>query len=437
MKIKLPHKFNARPYQKEVFKADADWYKRFILVWHRRAWKDKTALQLLIKWAMQDVWVYYYVFPEYAQGRKIFWDWIDNDWFRNIDHIPKELIKNTSDQQMKIELVNWSLIQVIGTDRKIDNIVWTNPKWCIFSEFPISDPRGWDLIRPILTVNGWKAIFVYTPRWKNHWFKLYQVWLNYSEKWYVSLKTVNDTTDNEWNSIVKPEMIEDERRSWMDEDLIQQEYYCSFDASIKWAYYSDQMKLAREQNRITTIPYEKSLEVHTFWDLWYNDTTAIWFVQFLWKEIRIIDHLEMSWQSLDYYIWELKAKWYKYWTHYLPHDAQAKTMQTWMSVEDRLRELWINNYKITSKLSVNDWIDAVRRIFQYCWFDKQNCERWLNALNDYHKEWDDKNQIFRDSPKHDRASNSADAFRYLAVNYKDLTNISYEKSFTVDYSDFV
>ena len=99
-----------------------------ILIWHRRAGKDKTALQLLIKGAMERVGTYYYVFPEYAQGRKVFWDNIDNDGMRMLDHVPKEfLAKPPNDQQMKLELVNGSIIQVVGTDKKIDNIVGTNP----------------------------------------------------------------------------------------------------------------------------------------------------------------------------------------------------------------------------------------------------------------------------------------------------------------------
>jgi phage terminase large subunit len=85
-----------------------------------------------------------------------------------ISHIPKELLKHKNDQSMKLEFVNGSTIQMIGTDRKIDNIVGSNPVGCLFSEYPISDPRGWDLMRPILKLNDGFAWFVYTPRGKNH-----------------------------------------------------------------------------------------------------------------------------------------------------------------------------------------------------------------------------------------------------------------------------
>ena len=76
-------------------------------------------------------------------------------------------------------------------------------------------------------------------------------------------------------------MIEEERRDGMDEDLIQQEYFVSFEASVKGAYYADQIREARSSGRIGKVPYEPTLEVYTVWDLGINDTTVIWFFQIL------------------------------------------------------------------------------------------------------------------------------------------------------------
>jgi len=165
--INLPHRFTPRPYQKEALQAMDD-YKRVCLIWHRRAGKDKTAFQAFLKKALERKGVYYYIFPEYEQGRKAFWDNIDNDGLTMLEHVPKQLIKKKNDQSMQLYLANGSLIQIIGTDRKIDNIVGTNPMGLLFSEFPISDPRGWDLLRPIIKLNGGFAWFVFTPRGKNH-----------------------------------------------------------------------------------------------------------------------------------------------------------------------------------------------------------------------------------------------------------------------------
>ncbi len=431
--ITLPHKFTPRPYQLEALKA-MDVYKRVVLIWNRRAWKDKTAFQWFVKKAMERKGVYYYIFPEYEQWRKAFWDNIDNDGLTMHDHIPKQLLKNKNDQSMQIELVNGSLIQVIGTDRKIDNIVGTNPIWLLFSEFPISDPRGWDLLRPIIKLNGGFAWFVFTPRGKNHWWKLREVSRKNPEVWYLSEKTVLDTTDNEWNRIVTDQMIDEERRDGMDEDLVQQEYFCSFEASVKGAYYADQMREARTQGRIGKVPYEPTLEVHTHWDLGINDTTAIWFWQAVHWEFRIIDHYETSGEPLLHYVEVLKNKWYNYGKHYLPHDVEVKELQTGQTRRQYLEAQWLK-VEVVEKLWVEEGIEMGRRIFSKIWIDEDKCERGINSLSSYHKEYDNKNQTFRTSPKHDWSSNSADAFRYFAVtNFKNKEKKSFWDNVSIQSS---
>jgi hypothetical protein len=86
------------------------------------------------------------------------------------------------------------------------------------------------------------------------------------------------------------------------------------------------------------------------------------------------------------------------------------------------------------RLSVQEGIDAVRRHFKNFWFDETKCERGINAISSYHKDYDDKNQVARNQPKHDWASNSSDALRYLAVMYDSMTKRDVEVAFEVDYS---
>lgn len=257
------------------------------------------------------------------------------------------------------------------------------------------------------------------------------------ENWFLSEKTVLDTTDNDGNRIVTDQMIDEERRDGMDEDLVQQEYFVSFDASVKWAYYADQMREARSQWRISNVPHEPALKVHTAWDLGINDTTAIWFFQIYGKEVRIIDYYEMSWESLSHYVEVLNGKSYNYWTHYLPHDVEVKELQTGQSRKSFLYSIGMKNIEVVPRLPIEDWIDAVRRMFKSVWIDENNCERGINALTSYHKDYDAKNETYRRQPKHDWASNGADAFRYLWIVYNSLTKhkaqaITYE----ADYSQF-
>lgn len=166
--ISVPYKFATRPYQRDFFQAMKDGRKRAVLVWHRRAGKEKVCWNFMIKEAAKKVGVYYYFFPHFAQGRKILWDGMDKEGFKTLGHLPKELIDGEpNNTEMKVRLRNGSLIQVIGTNN-MDTVVGTNPIGCVFSEYSLQDPLGWELVRPILRENGGWAVFNFTPRGQNH-----------------------------------------------------------------------------------------------------------------------------------------------------------------------------------------------------------------------------------------------------------------------------
>ena len=408
--ITIPYHFEPRDYQIPIFEAIDEGVKRIIMVWHRRAWKDKACFNIIVKKAAEDVWIYYYVFPTYSQGKKAVWDWIDKDGWKTIKHIPDEIIKRKNDTEMKVELINGSIIQIIGSDN-VDSIVWTNPIWIVFSEYSLQSPAVWDFLRPILAENGWWAIFNFTPRWDNHAKELLDM-ARANDKRLVSINTVNDT------KAITPEVLEEERKeiilkNWSDA-IFQQEYYCSFDAWIAGNYYAEILSELEKNNHRTVIPYDPWLDVYTVWDLGINDSTAIWFWQRLGKEIRIIDHYENNWEGLSHYVGVLREKWYRYWTMYLPHDAQARSVQTWKTVEEKMYEYWFNDIQIVPRLSVLDGINSARAILPYCYFDKDKTERGRKCLKNYHKEFDDKRTAYK-WPEHDWSSHSADAFRYLAV----------------------
>ena len=409
-KTRIPYHFKPRPYQALMLKAMDNGVKRIVMVWHRRAWKDKTCFNIIVRQAAKEVWIYYYVFPTYSQGKKAVWDWIDKDGWKTLNHIPQEFIKRKNDTEMKVELTNWSIIQIIGSDN-VDSIVWTNPIGIVFSEYSLQSPAVWDFLRPILAENGWWAIFNFTPRWDNHAKELLDM-AQENKDWMVSIQTVDDT------KAIAPEVLESERReiiqkNWSDA-IFQQEYYCSFDAWINGSYYAEILTQLEQAWHRTLVPYDQALDVFTVWDLWINDSTAIRFWQRFWKEIRVIDYYEMNGEWLSHYVWKLKEKPYRYWTVWLPHDAQARSLQTWKTVEEKLYEYGFNDIQIVPKLSVLDWINSARAILPSCYFDREKTERGWKCLKNYHKELDEKRMAFK-WPEHDWSSHGADAFRYLAV----------------------
>ena len=411
--ITIPYKFTPRDYQIPLISCIDRGYKRAVCIFHRRAGKDKTLINLITKEALKRVGVYYYLFPTYKQGRKIIWQGIDKAGMKFTDHIPEEIRKRTNDQEMMIELKNGSIIQIIGTD-DIDRIVGTNPVGCVFSEYSLQNPKAWDLLRPILAENeGW-AVFNYTPRGKNHGYELYEMAKN-NPKWFVQILTVDDT------KAISQEAIEEERLAGMDEDLIQQEFYCSFEAAIQGAYYAKQINKANEDGRITNVPYVENLPVYTVWDLGVGDSTAIWFVQLVNQEIRIIDYYEAQGEGLPYYAKVLDEKGYKYGGHYAPHDIQVREMGSGLSRLETARSLGIN-FQVVKNISIDDGINAARTIFNRCWFDKEKTKQGVNCLVNYHKEYDEKRKEYKNIPYHDWSSHGADAFRYLAIQFGNKGN---------------
>ena len=67
-----------------------------------------------------------------------------------------------------------------------------------------------------------------------------------------------------------------------------------------------------------------------------------------------------------------------------------------------------------------DGINSARLLLPRCWFDRTRCAAGLEALRQYRADYDEKLKTFRDKPRHDWTSHSADAFRYMAMAYKEI-----------------
>ena len=226
MNVTIPHDFIPRSYQIPFLMAMDRGIKRACLIWHRRSGKTLTLLNFAIKKAFERPGNIYHCFPEYGQGRKVIWDGKDNEEHPFLEtHIPMEIRRATNKTEMKIELINGGIYQIIGADN-YDSLVGPNPIGIIFDEWAVSEryPKAWDYFRPILAANGGWAVFVYTPRGRTHGWDIYQMALRNPE-WFCQLLNVDDT------GAVAREAIQAERDAGMAESMIQQEFYCSFLAS--------------------------------------------------------------------------------------------------------------------------------------------------------------------------------------------------------------
>ncbi len=363
----------------------------------------------------QRVGNYYYFYPTYGQGRKALWDNKTKDGTRYLDFFPKELIKRQNDHEMKIELLNGSLFQIIGLE-DVDNVMGPNPRGCVFSEYSLLNPKAWDLIRPILAENGGWAIFNYTPRGKNHGYKLYETNKD-NPKWFCQILRADQT------GAISLEDIDEERRAGMPEDTVQQEFYCSFVAAIQGSIYGTEVAAAEQNDQFKDVPHDPRLLVHTVWDLGKNDTNCIGFYQSNGLTVRKIDYLSGNRKGLPDWIREVKAKGYNYGKHFAPHDIEVSdySLTGNQSRWEVAKDLGIE-FEIVPNLSVQEGIEAGRRLFKRMYVDKTKCADWLEAIPQYTREYDEELKIFKDKPLHDWTSHFADEHRYAALVYNQFTN---------------
>lgn len=366
---------------------------------------------------VEKVGTYFYIFPEYTQGRKILWDGIDKEGFKFLDHIPQEIRKRTSNQEMIIELVSGSIFQVVGADKgRIDTIVGTNPIGCVFSEYSLQDPRAWDYIRPILAENGGWCIFNFTPRGENHAYDLLSMAEN-NDAWFTQVLTVDDT------QAIPKEVLKQEREEIIqkngDDSLFLQEYYCSFTGSVQGAFYVKQLQDMEANGRMCKGLYEPTLPVDTWWDLGMDDSMSIVFTQIVGKELRIIDYLENSGEGLSFYAKQLQEKKYVYGEHNFPHDGDVREMGTGVSRKETAMSLGIKPLNIIKRPDrKEDGIEAVRSILPKCWIDTEKCARLIACLKNFTKEYDEINKVFKNRPVHNWATHGADSVQTFALGYK-------------------
>jgi len=321
-----------------------------------------------------------------------------------LDHVPADIIAKKSDQEMRIELMNGSAIQVVGTDRV--EVVGPNPIGCVFSEYSLQNPKAWNFVRPILAENNGWSVFNYTPRGMNHAHELHQMAIE-NPNWYSETLTVEDT------GAISHNAIQDEIDAGMSPELVQQEFYCSFEYGLQGAYYLNQMAKARTDGRICGVPVV-DLPVHTAWDLGIGDSMPIWFFQLVGKEIHLVDFYENSGEGLAHYAKVLAEKGYWYGKHLAPHDIKVRELGTGTSRIERAEELGIK-FEVVPLTPLDDGIEAVRSILSRCWFDLDKTKDGRNALMNYQKRWNENLNTFDDKPLHDWASHGADAFRMMAV----------------------
>jgi len=248
-----------------------------------------------------------------------------------------------------------------------------------------------------------------TPRGKNHLWELYQIAQN-SPDWYCYKLTVEDTGH------ISLKDIERERHEGiMSDDLIQQEYYTSFDMGVEGSYYSKYLDRMRLKGQVGQVPWESAFKVHTSWDLGVRDATSIIFFQIIGQTVRIIDCYENSKHGLEHYIKILDSKPYSYGKHIAPHDIAVREFGSGVTRIEKAKQLGVT-FIVADNITIPDGIESVRSVLSKTWIDQNNCAPLLRSLENYRQEYDTKKKVYKNHPLHDWSSNFADSMRYLCIS---------------------
>jgi phage terminase large subunit len=400
---------------------------RAIEIAHRRWGKDEIALGATAQLALDRPANYWHCLPEYEQGRKAIWTAVNaHTGKRRIDEaFPPEMRAGKDEQSMLLKFVNGSTWQVVGSDR-YNATVGAGVGGIVYSEWALANPSAWAYHRPMVEENNGWALFITTPRGRNHAHAMYQM-AQKNKRWFAEVSSVKDT-----HARTSEQLHEDllEYQTIYGKDAgqayFEQEYYCNFNAAILGAFYGREMADVRLERRITPdLEPVWSEPVHTAWDIGVHDDTSIIWFQVVGMQIYILDSFSAPGGDIEVLAEHCFNQPWKRGIDYVPHDAAVKAWGTTKSRLETMRAHGLNP-ELAPDLGKLDGINAVRVTLPRCVFHAR-CEdpeaesgfgTLIPALEQYRRKWDDERKIFSTNEERDWTTHLADAFRYLAVSWK-------------------
>jgi phage terminase large subunit len=397
------------PYRpRDLFKPYHARNKRWAcIVAHRRFGKTVGCINDLIRRAVTDGKQdgrYGYLAPYYAQAKDVAWSYLKY-------YSKPAWAAEPNESELRVDLINGARIRLYGADNA-DRMRGLYFDGVVIDEPAMMRASVWgEVIRPTLSDRkGW-ATFIGTPAGHNHFHDIREIARKNPDWFYAEFKASN-------TGLLDAEELAAARAD-MTPEQFEQEFECSFEAAIMGAYFGKDVGQAEDEGRVCDVAYQPDIPVQTAWDLGIGDSTAIWFWQAIGDEIHVIDHYENSGFGLEHYAYVLGERYRGYGEDFVPHDAKARELGTGRTRVETLLSLR-RRPRVVPSHTVEDGINAARVLFPKIWFDKTKCAKGLEALRQYRAEYDDDKRVFRNRPLHDWTSHSADAFRYMAMGYREI-----------------
>lgn len=424
--MKIPFHFEPRDYQIPIMRGFGDSKLRYIIMnWARRNGKDMTCWNASIAECAKRPQSITYIFPTLDQGRKALWENIENDGFRSIDHIPKDLVARIDNAAMSIEFRNGSILRIQGVndDNAVERLRGGNSRIYVLSEFADIHPNTVPTILPIVGRNGGKIIINGTPKLDGingaAFKKMYDIYRGDP----IALVSKRDAI-----GVASKDELDFARESYINrygnDFMYRQEYLLDWGQVSSGSYYGDKLSQIERRGQMGTFPYNRSVPVYTSWDLGVNDDTAIVFFQVIDKRVRVIDFFAGNNVGTHGYVNYVKSKSYEYAEHFFPHDVVARDNWDAEGRLERIRDAGLANSTVLRRTSRETGIEAFIGVLDYTDFniEQPRVRKSLENLKLYRRKWNPKTGEYLGA-EHDSNSHAADSYRYMAMAVNQIMNI--------------
>jgi phage terminase large subunit len=312
--------------------------------------------------------------------------------------------------QSSIRGKNGTEFAFVGLKNNVANVKsYEGVDYCWVEEAQTVSRHSWNTLIPTIRKEGSEIWITFNPELETD--ETYQRFVVRPPEQAVVQKI--NWSDNPWF----PEVLALEKDSLKSRDpsAYQTVWEGLCRLTVDGAIFANEIQVAELDDRITKVNYDPTKPVHAIFDLGWADSTAIWFLQFVGMETRLIRYHEDSQKTISHYLALMQTYGYMYDTLWLPHDAQNKTLASnGKSIEEIVRSAGYKT-RIIERTPIADSINAARTIFRNCWFDRENCHDGLQCLRHYRYDVDPETGQFSRQPLHDQYSHGADAFRYIGL----------------------
>ena len=403
-----------------------------LLVIGRRGAKTTTTFsECIVPDLVKEVQTIVAVYPTAKMGFRNFWNNIENDGKKTLDHIPSALIKRQSNDEddMRIELINGSVFMCVGATN-VEALRGANGKKYWFDEFADMPIEAVNVVAPITDANGGKRIYTGTPKIDG---------INGETMRRMHERFKKDPTKYtcyiDATHYMAPEQLAKVRDGYIlrngNDFKYKQEMLLDWGQSSSASYYGEIMGRKDKDGSIGEHPYNKAYPVFTAWDLGKADAMVVLFFQFFKGKPRIIDIIEKNGSNIKAMAREIRAKPYVYGWHFLPHDGTVASLNDGVSRLATLQEEGITNASTLKRQGVGVGVGYVEEWLKKILINVGTTGQFNRKIRVYRKKFNPETGNYAGAD-HKSESHVADALRYLCTALHFFWNEKSEFTLTLD-----